>query len=133
LSALLLDTHAWAWLLSKDPRLSVGALKAVLAANVHWLSPISFFEIGQKARMGKWPEMTPFVAQLPELFEQQGGKLVNLSAPIAMRAALAPWRHRDPFDRFIAATAMELKVPLLSADTAFDELNSTAEWRGRVW
>jgi PIN domain nuclease of toxin-antitoxin system len=30
------------------------------------------------------------------------------------------WAHRDPFDRMLAATALHLAVPLLSADTVFD-------------
>ena len=50
-----------------------------------------------------------------------------------MRAAKLAWPHRDPFDRFIAATAMELKVPLLSADAAFDDLKTLPDWPGRLW
>ena len=30
------------------------------------------------------------------------------------------WRHRDPFDRMLAATALEHALPIISADTVFD-------------
>lgn len=32
------------------------------------------------------------------------------------------WNHRDPFDRMVAATAMELACPLISKEHAFDGL-----------
>ena len=37
-----------------------------------------------------------------------------------MTAGLQSWEHRDPFDRLIAATALRMNVPLLSADAVFD-------------
>lgn len=43
------------------------------------------------------------------------------------------WPHRDPFDRLIAATAVELRCSLVSKDTAFDALDGTAGWHGRIW
>jgi PIN domain nuclease of toxin-antitoxin system len=51
-----------------------GALDVVDAADVVWLSPISFFEIGRKVRLGKWPQMAPFANGLAALLEAQGGK-----------------------------------------------------------
>ncbi len=36
------------------------------------VSAISFFEIAQKARLGKWPEMEPYVDRLPELLARVG-------------------------------------------------------------
>jgi PIN domain nuclease of toxin-antitoxin system len=133
LSAVLLDTHAWAWLLSRDKRLSRGAVDVGDAADVVWLSPISFFEIGQKVRLGKWPQMAPFANGLAALLEAQGGKIAAVGSAIATRAANLDWTHRDPFDRLIAATAIELKVELVSADAAFDALAAETAWRRRVW
>lgn len=43
------------------------------------------------------------------------------------------WNHKDPFDRMIAATAMELACPLISKDTAFDDLEGVPGWTGRLW
>ena len=33
------------------------------AADSVLVSPITFFEIAQKVRLGKWPEMEPFVSR----------------------------------------------------------------------
>lgn len=77
--------------------------------------------------------MTGFVDRLPDLLTRQGGQVADISGAIAMRAAKLAWSHRDPFDRFIAATAVELNVPLLSADAAFDDLKTRPDWPGRLW
>ena len=53
MSAVLLDTHAWAWSLTGDERLSARATDAILGAERVMVSPISFFEIAQKVRLGK--------------------------------------------------------------------------------
>jgi PIN domain nuclease of toxin-antitoxin system len=30
------------------------------------------------------------------------------------------WTHRDPFDRFLAASALRRRIPIVSADAVFD-------------
>lgn len=84
------------------------------------VSPITFFEIGQKVRLGKWPEMEPFVGQLVALLGEQGGSVAGFDPAICIAAGMMPWPHRDPFDRLLAATAMHYNLPLVSADTVFD-------------
>lgn len=130
MSAILLDTHAWIWSLMNSSRLG-DAVKAVIveADSVH-VSPISVYEVTRKARLGKWPEIVPHIDHL--VAEQQ-----TVSAPftrvIAARAGILDWAHRDPFDRLIAATAIELRYPLVSKDMEFDALDGTPGWPGRVW
>lgn len=116
---VLLDTHAWVWSFAASSRLS-GAARAAIrdAAGVH-VSPISFFEIGQKVRLGKWPEMAGHAAALPDLLARQGGVAAALTPRIALDAALMDWAHRDPFDRLIAATAESLSLALVTCDAAF--------------
>lgn len=120
MTAVLLDTHVWAWSLSDEPLISDRARAAIENATQVLVSPISFFEIGQKVRLGKWPEMVPFIDQLADLLEQQGAAAAVLDPGVCLTAATLPWPHRDPFDRLIAATALRLNVTLVSADTAFE-------------
>lgn len=120
MKALLLDTHAWVWSLVGDPRLPARASAAIVNAESVLVSTISFFEIGQKVRLCKWPEMAPFVGKLPELLEAQGGQSADLDPAICLQASLMEWAHRDPFDRLLAATAMRRDIPLISADAVFD-------------
>ncbi len=120
MKAVLLDTHVWAWSLTADKSLSRGAIDAICAAERVLLSPISFFEIAQKVRLGKWPEMATVAARLPSLLETQGGSLADLDGEICASAGIMAWPHRDPFDRLLAATAQRRNLPIISADTVFD-------------
>jgi PIN domain nuclease of toxin-antitoxin system len=120
--AVLLDTHAWAWSLTGDRRLSSGARAAVKGADRVLVSPISFYEIARKVRLGKWPQMVPYVDRLPTLLDKQGGAVATLDPAVCAAAGAMPWPHRDPFDRLIAATALHLNLPLISADPVFDGL-----------
>ena len=130
MSAVLLDTHAWIWSLMDSGRLGGTVKTAILEADAVHVSPISAYEVVRKARLGKWPEIVPHMHAL--LAEQQ-----TLSAPltraVAARAAGLDWDHRDPFDRLIAATAIEMRWTLVSKDIEFDSLQGTHGWLGRVW
>lgn len=130
---LLLDTHAWVWSLRASRRLSPTALQALARAEAVYVSPVSFFEIGQKVRVGKWPEMESIVRELPELLAAQGGFVAELGGPICLEAGLMDWDHRDPFDRLLAATALATGLPLLSADIVFDQLAGRPRWPSRLW
>lgn len=120
MTAILLDTHAWAWSLAGDQRLSDRACAAMEAADAVLVSPITFFEVAQKVRLGKWPEMEPFVTRLPALLNEQGGSVAGFDPALCVAAGMMAWAHRDPFDRLLAATAMHYNLPLVSADTVFD-------------
>jgi PIN domain nuclease of toxin-antitoxin system len=133
LASFLLDTHAWAWNLTVDPRLPASALQLINTADGIHVSPVTFYEIAQKARLGKWPEMAPHVDRLPSLIQQQKGHVANLTPEMAVLGASLEWDHRDPFDRMIAATAITMSLPLISADAAFDALSNRKDWPGRVW
>ena len=129
MSAVLLDTHAWAWSLTGYERLSKTAASAILQAESVYVSPISFYEIGQKVRFGKWPQMETYVTQLQSLLQRQGGMVSTLSSEICLRAATLEWTHRDPFDRLLAATAQDQGIPIVSADVAFDSVAGVT----RLW
>lgn len=120
---LLLDTHAWVWTLMDDENLSRSAREAITSAATVRVSPISFFEIGQKVRVGKWPEMEPHLEGLAECLVEQGGLTASLTNETALLASQFDWSHRDPFDRLIAATAIISGSVLISADTMFDTLS----------
>ena len=122
MKAVLLDTHVWAWSLTGGGRLSGRAIDAIGGADTVLVSPISFFEISQKVRLGKWPEMAPFLDRLPALLEDQGGVVASLEPDICVNAGVMAWPHRDPFDRLLAATALRRDAPLISADAVFDGL-----------
>lgn len=133
MSHILLDTHAWAWSIWQDPRLSLQAVEAIRTADSIAISAISVYEIGQKMRIGKWPEMVETFSRLEEIAIEQGATFIPVTLGVSERAATLDWAHRDPFDRIIGATALVTSRSLVSADSEFDGLFSLTDWPGRIW
>ena len=116
MSALLLDTNAFAMVLTDDPRLTDTARGAILGASRVALSVISLYEIGQKVRLGKWPEMDAFAPGLAVQAQNDGIDLLPLSPAAALQAALLDWDHRDPFDRILITVAASIDASLITKD-----------------
>jgi PIN domain nuclease of toxin-antitoxin system len=133
MTTVLLDTHTWVWSLFAPSALSQTAKASIETAQTVTLAPCSFHEITAKHRSGKWPEVGPIIARLPQLLAAQGGVVAPYTAGMAMHSGGMDWAHKDPFDRMIAATAIELSCPLVSKDAAFDSLAGQAGWMGRIW
>jgi PIN domain nuclease of toxin-antitoxin system len=127
LTTLLLDTHVWAWSLTNDRRITDRALSELTKAQTILVSAISFFEITQKVRLGKWSEMAPYVDRLSDLLERQRGIATSLEAADSLMAGTMAWPHRDPFDRLLAASAIRRGIAIVSADTVFDAVVA------RIW
>jgi len=132
LSAVLLDTHIWAWSLISPKSLSQNAFEAITSASSACVSAISLFEIAQKVRLGKWDAMAPYVDRLIDLAGEQRVSFIPVSAAISLTAATLDWPHRDPFDRLIRATALVEKLTLISADDAFDSPLVASRLPGRI-
>ena len=130
---VLLDTHTWVLSLFRSASLASVARGVIEAAEIIYVAPCSFHEIAQKHRSGKWPEVGGIVGRLPQLLRAQGGTVAPYTAEMAMLSGGMEWAHRDPFDRMIAATAIELVCPLISVDPAFDALEGITGWCGRIW
>ena len=129
-TVVFLDTHAWVWSLMAAHRLTEAAKTAISTAQAVHVSPISLFEVAQKVRVGKWPEMQP---HLSALAADEQALYAPFSRSVALLAGSMDWTHRDPFDRIIAATAVELDCPVISKDEEFDGLEGLNGWRGRIW
>jgi PIN domain nuclease of toxin-antitoxin system len=125
---LLLDTGPFAFLLMGSVRMNDELRDRIVTEDTVLVSAISFFEVGQKVRIGKWPEMEPYVADLEQRSRDDGFEIVSLTGHLAMKSALLDWDHRDPFDRMIAATALQEGVPVVSSDAAFDRIGVRRVW-----
>ena len=126
---VILDTNAFSMILTDDPRLPSVSKSTISKAPRVSLSAISFYEIGQKVRLGKWEAMAEFAPKLVEIAVGDGFDLIALNPTHAVEASLLDWEHRDPFDRMIAAVTLAEDADLISSDTAFDQLGSIR----RIW
>lgn len=133
MTRVLIDTHILAWSLIDPARLSSAALAALKSASEILVPPSALHEISLKVRNGKWNDMIAHAERLDSLCTDQGFLFAPYTARMAMAAGALDWAHRDPFDRMIAATALELTCPLISKDAAFDGLTGVPGWQGRIW
>jgi PIN domain nuclease of toxin-antitoxin system len=122
MAAVIADTHAAIWHLSRDPRLSVAARAAFRAATAGglpiYLSAISIVEVCYLVDKGKLP---PVALQRFIQAVASGPNFAFVIVPVTLDVAQAV-QHipratvPDMPDRIIAATAQYLGVPLVSRD-----------------
>lgn len=126
---ILLDTHAFLWWITDDPRLSLRAREIIAdGANVLFLSAASGWEIAIKAKLGR--------LRLPDEPERFILKQLESNAievlPVQMSHALhvyaLPDHHRDPFDRLLIAQAQLEKLPILTADPQISRYEVETIW-----
>ena len=115
MSRLLLDTHTWVWSLYNLSNIPPMSRRAIERADTVFTSAISLYEIAQKMRLGKWPEITVDMIDEP----QSGFRTVSPSPRTHRDAGLLEWSNRDPFDRMIAAMALRNDLVLVTKDKAF--------------
>lgn len=121
---MILDTVAFVRLLRDE--LPAEVLLDLEAAPVLILSAASVFEINQKVRVGRLGMSPIGIEELDEITAR--GVTVAAVEPVVMaRAASMEWHHdgrdhRDPFDRMIAAAALEADLPVATSDRAFRSL-----------
>jgi PIN domain nuclease of toxin-antitoxin system len=129
---MLLDTHTLVWAMAAPAELSAAARRALEAATERCVSAASLYEITWKATIGKWPEVAPLLGfDLDARLRADGFDVLPASGAVMQRAGSFDWKHRDPFDRIIVATALARGLAVVSKDATLDT-NGAPGWR-RVW
>ena len=112
---LLLDTHIWLWSLHEPERLG-RRLRQELRSGNHelWLSPVSTWEallLNARGRIRLEADLAAWHHDAVAHFQE-----APLTHEIVFAAHQLPLPHRDPADRFLAATAQVLGLTLVTAD-----------------
>jgi PIN domain nuclease of toxin-antitoxin system len=116
---MMLDTCALLLLASGDRRLSRSARERLGGEPVRWFCAISTFELAVKNRQGKLElPLTP-LRWIRRLEDRYGLTELAIDSALCTAAADLPLHHRDPFDRFIIAAALRLRVPVVTIDPKF--------------
>lgn len=114
---VLLDTHIWLWSLGDQRRLSRRVQSLLQRTSTQkWTSPISTWEVLSLAAKGR-----VVIRPNPrDWLEAARDSDEFVEAPLTHAVALAldeVWLpHRDPADWFLAATAREYGLTLVTAD-----------------
>jgi len=112
---LLLDTHIWIWGMLEPHRVS-RRVQNLLRPGDHelWLSPVSTWEALTLYAKGRIHLHGDPVAWILAASSQT--REAPLTHEIVLAAQQLSWAHRDPADRFLAATAQVLGLTLVTAD-----------------
>jgi PIN domain nuclease of toxin-antitoxin system len=127
---ILLDTHVWLWSFREPQRIGP-VLKRYLrdSKNELWLSPVSTWEalvLHRKGRLAVHQPTADWIAALTAPFRE-----APVTHEIAVTAENLSFQHRDPVDRFLAATAKVLGLTLATADTKLLGLGDIATLANR--
>ncbi|HEY9868021.1 MAG TPA: type II toxin-antitoxin system VapC family toxin [Candidatus Obscuribacterales bacterium] len=118
---LVLDTHAWIWLVDGNPQLSDAAKEQIDVAAVDGkvlVPAICVWEVAKLEGKGRLILASHCRTWIDEALSQPGIRLVPLTAEIALESCFLPGSfHQDPADRFIVATARIEKARIVSRDT----------------
>ncbi len=117
---LLLDTHIVFWSLRGSQRLQ-SAHKALIEdrQRLVYVSAASGWEIAVKVGLGKWLEAAPLLPNLTRAVVDAGLLPLPITLSQAERAGSFDVAHKDPFDRLLAAQALDLDLTLVTVDPAF--------------
>ena len=118
---LLLDTHIALWLDSGDARLRAATRQVIdecwLGAGRILLSAVTVWEIALLVDLGRIELDLPVAAWVDRFIDRPGVEVIPLSHRAAARSYdLHRLEHRDPADRLLIATAIDLACPLVSYD-----------------
>ncbi len=126
---ILLDTHAFLWWITDDPKLSqtAGNLMGDENNTLYW-SAASSWEVAIKYAQGRLPLPEQPEIFLPAELEQNRIESLLITDKHAFHAGQLPLHHRDPFDRMLIAQAQKESLILLSSDSLFDLYDVNVRW-----
>lgn len=126
---LLLDTHTLLWWLDGDAKLS-RKVRVLIADNENdvYVSAASAWEIATKARLGKLPQALSVAHRLLMVVAEQGFRTLDISIEHGERAGWFAIKHRDPFDRMLAAQAQISGMPIATKDLFFSDFGVETIW-----
>jgi PIN domain nuclease of toxin-antitoxin system len=117
---LLLDTHVVLWSATDPARLSPEARTTLEdGTNDVLVSIVSAWEIAIKQSLGKLDLARPAAQWLPDVLKRTGFEVAELGLAAALRVRGLAWHHRDPFDRFLIAQALEEGYTIVTHDEVF--------------
>src|SRR5271156_5197365 len=112
----LLDTHAFLWAISDDPKLSRRAQQTFTGANDLWLSVASIWEILIKVKAGKLPLPEPAGSYIVRKLGENRIDVLPIKLDHVLRIENLAVHHRDPFDRILIAQSLEENLPIMTSD-----------------
>ena len=125
---LLLDTHAFLWLVAGDRRLSPTARRALAAPKAEpVVEPRQRLGTGDQVELGRLTLPEPLDTYLAKKLATNLRLLsVDLSHVVAVERL--PFHHQDPFDRLLVAQALSERLPIVTRDREIRKYGVEVVW-----
>lgn len=124
----LLDTHTFIWFVNGEDALSDKARKEVEKPRVkNYVSIASLWEIAIKISIGKL-ELKGEFRNIYSLINLNSFYILPVSFEDTLTVSALPFYHRVPFDRIIAAQAVNNELQLISKDKIFSDYGVSTLW-----
>lgn len=124
----LLDTNAFLWAATFDPRLSARANQILNdASNDFYLSVVSLWEVTVKVQIGKLQIPQDLGAFLQRTLNREL-TILPIRPEHVLNLSKLPLLHRDPFDRMLVAQSMSESVAILSSDRKLRQYEVEIIW-----
>jgi PIN domain nuclease of toxin-antitoxin system len=130
---LLLDTHIWLWSLLEPERLAEPVAAALDAEGTRrWLSPLSVWEALLLIERGRLRVDLDAEAWVREALAAAPVEEAPVTTEVALASRALATHHRDPVDRFLAATAQVFDLTLVTADRELSRLPGVRVLKNQV-
>jgi PIN domain nuclease of toxin-antitoxin system len=125
----LVDAHSLIWALDDPRKLGIRAV-AVLEdpANDLIVSAGTIWELSIKVGLGKLSLSLPYRVWMEKALIDLALVVSPITLEVAERQMALPLHHRDPFDRLLVAHCLVEAIPIVSADSVFEQYGV-----GRIW
>ncbi|MFH0919061.1 MAG: type II toxin-antitoxin system VapC family toxin [Fibrobacterota bacterium] len=126
---ILLDTCSLIWYtLGPEDALSSKACKALRETPEILVSVISLWELGIKIQKKSIELPMTLESYLTRLKQVDTIQIIPLDENIVVKAFNLNWKHRDPVDRFIVATAAHFGVSVVTSDREIGAFYKKTVW-----
>lgn len=120
-----MDSHVLLWHLQDDSRLGPRPTAVIEADDAEVMVSIAgLWEIAVKSALGKLDAPD----DLPRRVQELGFELLPIESHHAWHVRSLPHHHGDPFDRLMIAQAQLERLPIVTADGAFDDYDVEVIW-----
>ena len=113
----LLDTHIWLWAATEPHKLTSEVHRLLNSPETdRFLSPISLWELSVLVQKKRFALKEDFAVWVQRSISDLNLKETSLSWKVAYEMRYILPNHKDPADRFLAATAVAYDLTLVTTD-----------------
>ena len=126
---LLLDTHAFIWLITGDEKLSERAKEAFLNQdNRLFFSKVSLWEMTIKISLEKLVLAADWQTTIEKEMVSNSVQWLEIEIDHCATLTDLPFHHRDPFDRLLISQAISESMSIVSIDGQFNRYPIDIIW-----